>query len=330
MLYTVDNLLQKLALVGNSKIWKEIPEGVTVKGIASNIKPYDRKTYFDLLGSGKKIRACCASEDTPSEGAAIEFNGLVTLQTNNHGTNLQIMINGSPIGSWERQKKSTILTSKDLVKYNNKPLSSLIGEFQTKRLLLIGTETAINDVIATLNTEGIEVVSSIVKVSQKSEVLSLLKKLKEDPYTSNIVGAIAVVRGGDDDSMDVWDDSEVVKSLLDVGCPFFTALGHSHRVTLADKYAAQSFPTPGNFASSFNEESRAFESSLSLNNNINLLEKEVKESSLSIRLLEDRKLASEADIKLLKSKNRGLKLLSFGLMFGLILLLTFGFYIMFF
>ncbi len=126
MNYTVDNLLEKLSVVGNNKIWKEIPEGVTVKGVVSNVKSYDKKSYFDLVGSGKRLRACCSNDDAPSEGAAIEFTGLITLRTKSHDTSLQVMLNGSPVGIWERHKASSVLTGKDLVKYNNMPLSSLV------------------------------------------------------------------------------------------------------------------------------------------------------------------------------------------------------------
>ena len=122
MTYTVDNLLEKLALVGNNKIWKEITETVTVKGVVSSLKLYDKTAYFDLEGSGKKIKAICDKSDAPCVGEAIEFNGLIMLKTNTFGTALQIQIKGSPVGTWERHKPGPVLTKHDLVKYNNQPI----------------------------------------------------------------------------------------------------------------------------------------------------------------------------------------------------------------
>ena len=327
--YTVDNLLEKLAVVGNNKIWKEIPEGVTIKGIVSNIKVYDKKSYFDLVGSGKRIRACCSSDDTPSEGAAIEFSGIITLQTNPHGTSLQIMINGSPVGTWERHKSSSALTGKDLVKYNNMPLSSLIERFENGSLLVVGSETGIHDVVSAINKDSfVKIEQSIVAVSKKADVLNLLMKIKKDSLKyQKLLPAFAVVRGGDDDSMMVWDDPDTVSALLDVGIPFFTALGHSHRVTLADKYAAQSFPTPGNFGSSINQEAEKYLYLQSMQNDKNNLVLSVKNNEAKIRFLENSEEKAQEKLQLLKSKNRGLRFMLWAFLVGFILLISLGTYL---
>ena len=330
MNYTVDNLLEKLSVVGNNKIWKKIPEGVTVKGVVSNVTSYDKKkSYFDLLGSGKRIRACCSIDDTPSEGAAIEFTGLITLKTNSYGTYLQVMINGSPVGTWERHKPTSVLTSKDLVKYNNMPLSSLIQKFETGRLLIVGSETAINDVTSALNSDSfVNIEHRVVTVSNKAKVLDLLKGVKDNTKEyGGLLPAFAVVRGGDDDSMDVWDDPEVVKALLDVGIPYFTALGHSHRVTLADKYAAQSFPTPGNFGSSINHEADHYLYSQSIQHENNRLSSDLKNNAAKTRLLEEQDIKTQVILKQHKSANKWLKLILWVLLILLLSVILVGAYL---
>lgn len=52
-------------------------------------------------------------------------------------------------------------------------------------------------------------------------------------------------RGGSNDaSEDVWDDPAFVARLLNLGVPFYTAVGHSDGLHLADLYAEGAFATP--------------------------------------------------------------------------------------
>ena len=53
--------------------------------------------------------------------------------------------------------------------------------------------------------------------------------------------------GGDNVMLRFWDDGLFVRALLDRGLHLFTAVGHSDRLLLADKYADESFPTPTAF-----------------------------------------------------------------------------------
>lgn len=284
MTYTVDNLLEKLALVGNNKIWKEITETVTVKGVVSSLKLYDKTAYFDLEGSGKKIKAICDKSDAPCVGEAIEFNGLIMLKTNTFGTALQIQIKGSPVGTWERHKPGPVLTKHDLVKYNNQPIESFMSELQHGHLfVLIGSDTAINDIVGTVAKEhNIHFDKRIVSVSKKQEILKALKRFNQQIEP---VAVFAVVRGGDDESITVWDDSEVVKALLDVKLPFYTALGHAHRLTLADSYAAKSFPTPSNLATDINHAAEAYAYQHSQTARINQLTSSLQQTEKTITQL---------------------------------------------
>ncbi len=77
---------------------------------------------------------------------------------------------------------------------------------------------------------------------------ALLNDIREaEPYNFE---AFAIVRGGDDNTMEIWNDPEVVSFLMHYDVPFYTALGHSHSRTLADQYADASFATPTAFGSS--------------------------------------------------------------------------------
>jgi exodeoxyribonuclease VII large subunit len=47
--------------------------------------------------------------------------------------------------------------------------------------------------------------------------------------------------------MELWNDPEVVAALLDCDSPFYTAIGHSDQLLLADKFADAAFTTPSAF-----------------------------------------------------------------------------------
>ncbi len=176
--------------------------------------------------------------------------------------------------------------------------------------------------MSALNSDSfVNVEHIVVTVSSKRKVMDLLKEIKEETKQyGGLLPAFAVVRGGDDDSMDVWDDPDVIRALLDVGIPYFTALGHSHRVTLADKYAAQSFPTPGNFGSSINHEVDHYQYSQSTQHDNKNLSLALKNNEAKTRLLEEQDKKTQALLQYHKSKNKWLKLISW--LLGVFLLST--------
>lgn len=133
--------------------------------------------------------------------------------------------------------------------------------------------------------------------------------------------------------MKVWDDSDVIKALIDVNIPFFTALGHAHRLTLADKYASDSFPAPVDFSNSLNQEVDHFIYLRSLNKKINILNQKVEEDLEILKMKEKdigdiRINASEnmgkmnTELALLRSKNKGIKFIIWGLACVLLVILA--------
>ena len=72
-----------------------------------------------------------------------------------------------------------------------------------------------------------------------------------------------------------------MQALLKTEKPFFAALGHAHSITLTDKYADQSFPTPSSLAESINLEAMRIKkagedrqrASMNFNNNKTLQKK---------------------------------------------------------
>lgn len=52
-------------------------------------------------------------------------------------------------------------------------------------------------------------------------------------------------RGGKDSTIELWNDIQFVSDLLALNVPFYTAIGHSDLITLAEKFSDESFTTPG-------------------------------------------------------------------------------------
>jgi exodeoxyribonuclease VII large subunit len=59
------------------------------------------------------------------------------------------------------------------------------------------------------------------------------------------VAGIGFVRGGSDPlTLQIWNDQALLRAFLAQPLPFYTALGHSQELLLADKYSDESFATP--------------------------------------------------------------------------------------
>ena len=59
------------------------------------------------------------------------------------------------------------------------------------------------------------------------------------------IAGIAFVRGGSDPlTLQIWNDQALLRAFLAQPLPFYTALGHSQELLLADKYSDESFTTP--------------------------------------------------------------------------------------
>ena len=119
------------------------------------------------------------------------------------------------------------------------PLADLLDEIEVTSILLLGTQIGITDTLSQLSSIAKEIPTKIIRV-YKSDLL--LADIKES--LGEGTKAVAIVRGGDDKTMSVWDDAQVVATLLGLNVPFYTALGHSHSVTLADRFADSSYHTP--------------------------------------------------------------------------------------
>jgi len=62
------------------------------------------------------------------------------------------------------------------------------------------------------------------------------------------VAAIVVARGGGEKLMTIGNSSKVTKALVEMGLPYYTALGHFDNLHLLDRHADESFIAPSDIA----------------------------------------------------------------------------------
>ncbi len=264
--YSVDSLMEKLAVTASIKIWKTIDNIVYVQGIVGKVKIYRNIVYFDLKGSSTTISVKCALELSPIEGEYIIVEGLPIFKPSRFMTGLEIQIEGKPVANWEPRFIDGDASDINLQKPMFMKLNDCLAKNGINNFHLLGTETAIRDVVSQLPDDFSDLIQkSIIRVSEKSSMLADLQSVLYESCP------FAIVRGGDDASLEVWNDPAVVKALLDYEAPFYVALGHTHCITLTTQYADESFHTPTALGSALNSTIQQIAYQQSLNNQISNL-----------------------------------------------------------
>lgn len=231
----------------------EPKEMIRVRGKVTRLSPYPRDNPYCFYGTLETIYGDGSIEfKCPKDAAPGALHQCVVIEGTvtsapfkfQKSTGMEITLNGRCVGSAELpQTPGIVLRPQDrtqskcsLKKYlqNNK-----LGGFG-----IIGSDTALTDIKSTMQIEPEELkfmrAASLVDIEK---IISLTRELAPS--------AILFTRGGDDTTLSLWDQPEFIAQILDLKIPFYTALGHSHRLTLADHYADQAFLTPSDFGKSF-------------------------------------------------------------------------------
>ena len=248
--YSVESLLNKAAIVAQRKVSEKIEGFVRVKGVVSKVSrspKYPAIMYLTLDDRDSSITVKCDSRQQVSENQSIIVEGCLFVKPSSFYSGLEVYIDGDIVGSWEI-KDAALRKSSELKKVRYVSLADLLNEIDLSTILIVGTKIGITDAFSQLSADTTsEIQSSIIRVANRD---SLIKDIHS--AISKDVKAFVVVRGGDDKTMSVWDDPDVVSELLSFDIPFYTALGHSHSVTLADKFSDTAFHTPTAFGRAFN------------------------------------------------------------------------------
>lgn len=237
----VDSLLKRVASISNIGYWLEKNPFEYVRGKVTQVsKPSYGRVYVTLSGDEGQLKLVCNENQTPALGQYIICKGEIEQTFNKYINGIEVQIKGSPVGEWE-PKVENFKADTQLRKSSHKPLALFLNEHGFENLLFLGSDTGIRDAISQANKQVKGFLSHQINVSDATKIIA---GLKEAMSTEVNAQAVAIVRGGDDDSIDQWDEPNVVQAFIELNIPFYVAIGHSHRNTLLDKYADQAFSTP--------------------------------------------------------------------------------------
>ncbi len=233
---------------GQQKISSKIESLVRAKGTVTKINRYSYATYITLKDRDFTLTVKCDSKQQVHEGSQIVVEGALFVKPSTYISGLECYIDGNIVGSWELTNKPVTTDSSLLKKSRFVSLDDLLSEEDLSSVLLLGTVIGMNDVLSQLHSSNTKNINRFIIRVNRSD--SLIEDLKEAELTN--YRAFAIVRGGDDSTMEIWNDSAIVYFLLTYSIPFYTALGHSHSRTLADQYADGYYSTPTAFGSAVN------------------------------------------------------------------------------
>ncbi len=214
------------------------PNGpVTVGGVVERVNLYERSAYVTLSGEGGIIEARVPADAAPAVHATVQVTGMVNVRPDRFGKGLSVIIHGNVDGAGARRVTQHVV---ELHKPRRIPLELLLQDrtLGVEDLVVIGTERANSDLAGQLIAKQprFQRVSTIDPAAIVGAARDAVK-----------TGARALIfaRGGSADvTEDLWDDPRFVGDLLALGVPFYTAIGHSDRMHVADKWADQPFATP--------------------------------------------------------------------------------------
>jgi hypothetical protein len=226
----------------------ERPTGqVLVKGRVERLSAWPkgspRHLFGELVGSDRSIEFRCPLGQGPKAvGDHVVLSGTLTIKPSAVHQGFAVQLVGEVVGSWvpEPAAAPPVLLER---RRGRLPLKHLIAQHGLNSLCLIGSETGLGDARAALlrhcpDAPWREVVC---KVADAEAVRERFTQVCRD----HAIAGIAFVRGGSDPlTLQVWNDQALLRAFLTQPLPFYTALGHSHELLLADKYSDESFATP--------------------------------------------------------------------------------------
>lgn len=239
---TPSTLIESLYIQADKQI-------VSVKGEVASLRPWPednpRKVYGDITWEGSTIEFECKPGFAPTAvGQYLIVRGSLSTKPKNFGSGFQLLIKGEVVDEWEPSLEPSQFTV--LARHHGRlNLRSFLEQNALKDLLIITTDTAENDVNTGLNihhsNEELQVYRGNFGSSEKMQscIANAVSEYKPK--------AIALVRGGGGDIYKLWNDAELIRFIIGLAIPFYSAIGHSDHLCLIDKYADEAFSTPEGF-----------------------------------------------------------------------------------
>lgn len=190
--------------------------------------------YGDLASLNDECRISfrCPKDAAPSsQNQLAVIEGGLKLKPAYQAPGFNLEIAGSCIGSFQLPEVQTVAIPERAAKL---PLQELLEK--EPDYALIGSQKGIHDAI---QAGAAPKWKSEQSQNNPSSILDRARAFKQEG-----ADAILFVRGGADPTLELWNSPEFVKCLVELEVPFYTALGHSDFVSLADQCADYSYRTP--------------------------------------------------------------------------------------
>lgn len=222
---------------------------LTVAGKVMEVRSqYPRWHYVSLAGTDAQLTVRLQKDlPPPRSNQTIVVRGVLSVQASKFTGGLEVLLTGALVGTY----KPLTGPQSGLALERNRPpmrLAALVLRDQVPRIAALCSNIGAEDAQSACTRFGIVPPWTQIRVGfgDKEAMIASIQKMGDDPAHE----AVVVLRGGGDaKSLEMWDDPDVVEALLALGKPFYTALGHSTHVLLADRFADEFFDTPTAFGS---------------------------------------------------------------------------------
>ena len=227
-------------------------ERVLIKGRVVELRPWPpdkpRNVYGTLRGEQVSIDFKCPVNRSPRlEGEYTVLSGYLSVKPKRFASGLEILLTGDAVSTWTPSTNSLPLILPTRT-WGRQSLLVFVREHGAEALLVLTTKIGQDDFRTALTQQGASTRICPTVQTRFGDRQKLLADLDQTITQHPAAKALAFVRGGGDaDGLALWDDPELVCALLERGRPFYTALGHSDRLLLADKHSDDTFATPTAF-----------------------------------------------------------------------------------
>jgi exodeoxyribonuclease VII large subunit len=226
----------------------ERPTGqVLVKGRVERLtawpKSEPRHLFGELVGGERSIEFRCPIAQGPKAvGEHVVLSGTLTIRPSSIHQGFSVQLVGEVVGTWAPDKRAAAPVILER-RRGRVALRHLIAQHGLESLCLIGSETGLGDARAALLRHRADAPWREVpcKIADPEAIRARFAQACRD----DAIAGVAFVRGGSDPlTLQIWNDQALLRALLEQPLPFYTALGHSQELLLADKYSDESFATP--------------------------------------------------------------------------------------
>lgn len=298
-------------LLTNIRVTK--PLGIiTVRGTVINLRPYIPEgknepvwVYGTITGVDASMEFKCHPEAAPSSvGESVIIQGTLDTKTAYNGSGLDVIISGNVTGKWNPHSGSGYI---HLEKTNGRIyLLDFLKRHELKSLKIITTQVGHNDLLSAFNKKmsdkDIHMNTEICRFDSASTLLKAAEAAAKD----STVKAIAFVRGGKGDkTIEIWNNSEFVAKLLSLNIRYYTAIGHTDPIYLAEKYSDEALNNPNDFGFALSEALSRIKTEKFLRKQNNIYKESLSRKDLKIEKLSEEYKKEKEEIE---SRHRAEKL----------------------